>query len=156
MLAEGKKAPAFTLEGIDENGQETKFALKDFLAEDKDLVLYFYPRDNTPGCTTQACDFRDNMNRITAKAQVVGISPDSIERHVGFREKHGLNFPLLSDPDKKVLEKYDAYGEKKLYGKTTMGVIRSTYIIGSDGRIKRRMVNVKAKGHVDRILEELG
>jgi len=95
-------------------GEEKKICLKDLLSEGKYLILYFYPKDNTPGCTTEACDFRDNLNVVTDKAVVAGVSPDSINRHKKFKEKYSLNFYLLSDPDKKVLQAYDAYGEKKM------------------------------------------
>jgi peroxiredoxin Q/BCP len=155
MPDEGKKAPDFCLKGIDAKREEKEFCLKGLLKEGRPVVLYFYPKDNTPGCTTEACDFRDNMNRITAKATVVGVSPDSIISHKKFNEQHGLNFPLLSDPAHEVMEKYEAWGEKKMYGKTAMGVIRSTYIIGPDGKISKKMLNVKATGHVDKVLAEL-
>jgi len=112
MLKEGKKAPDFCLKGIDEEKNEKEFCLKDF--KGKKIVLYFYPRDNTPGCTKEACDFRDNMARFKEKGAIVlGVSPDNINSHKKFKEKHRLPFPLLSDPDKKVAERYNAYGEKK-------------------------------------------
>lgn len=155
MLKEGSKAPVFCLDGIDTDGQESSFCLKDILKSGKDLVLYFYPRDNTPGCTTEACDFRDNAARITGKAAVIGISPDSITSHLNFRNKYQLSFPLLCDPEKEVLQKYGAWGEKKSYGKTSMGVIRSTFIIGKDGIIKKIWRNVKAGGHVDQVMSAL-
>jgi len=155
MISEGNKAPQFCLDGIDEKGAEKKYCLKDLLKSGKTLVLYFYPKDNTSGCTAEACDFRDNMSRLSAKAQVVGVSPDSVKSHKGFKEKQSLNFPLLSDPDKKVLEAYGAYGEKKMYGKTLMGVIRSTFIIAPDGKVLKSWRGVKVKGHVDEVLGEL-
>ncbi len=154
MLKEGDKAPDFCLKGIDEKGEEKEFCLKDFLG--KKVVLYFYPKDNTPGCTQEACDFRDNIERIKEKGAVVlGVSPDSINSHKKFFEKYGLNFPLLSDPDKKVAESYGAYGEKKMYGKVTKGIIRSTFIIDEEGKIKKAFYNVKVKGHVDKVIENL-
>ena len=119
------------------------------------VVLYFYPKDNTPGCTQEACDFRDNLNRLTAKAMVIGVSRDSFASHLKFREKQGLNFSLLSDLDHKVLELYGAWGEKKMYGKPVTGTIRTTVLIGKDGKIKRVWNNVKVKGHVDEVLSEL-
>ena len=155
MLKEGDKAPEFCLKGLSPNGEEKQVCLKDLLSEGKYLILYFYPKDNTPGCTTEACDFRDNLNVVADKAVVVGVSPDSINSHRKFKEKYDLNFYLLSDPDKKVLEAYDAYGEKKMYGKITKGVIRSTYIISPEGKIVKKWKNVKAKGHVPKVIEEL-
>ncbi len=154
MVKEGDKAPDFCLKGIDEKGEEKEFCLKDFRGSK--LILYFYPKDNTPGCTTEACDFRDNLNRLVSIGyKVVGVSPDSVSSHKKFREKYNLNFPLLSDPDKKVAEAYGAYGEKKMYGKVTKGIIRSTYLIDEEGRIAKVWHNVKAKGHVEKILKEL-
>jgi len=154
MLKEGDKAPDFCLKGIDEEGKEKEFCLKDFTG--KKVILYFYPKDNTPGCTQEACDFRDNIERVKSKGAVVlGVSPDSISSHKKFFEKYGLNFPLLSDPDKKVAEAYGAYGEKKMYGKITKGIIRSTFIIDEEGKIKKAFYNVKVKGHVDKVIENL-
>jgi peroxiredoxin Q/BCP len=154
MLKEGDKAFDFKLSGIDNNGNEKVFSLKDLL--DKDLILYFYPKDNTPGCTAEACDFRDNFNALLSKGyNVVGVSPDSVTSHMKFKEKQNLIFPLLSDPDKKIAEAYDAYGEKKLYGKITKGIIRSTYLISKDGTVKKIWHNVKAKGHVAAVLSFL-
>ncbi len=155
MLNDGEKAPEFCLKGIDKKGNEKEFCLKDFIGGKKHLVLYFYPKDNTPGCTTEACDFRDNMNRLTRKATVVGVSPDSIKSHLKFQEKHGLNFTLLSDPNREVLKAFDAWGEKKMYGKVREGVIRSTFIIDPEGTIKKIWRNVKVKGHVEEVLETI-
>ncbi len=154
-LEEGQKAPEFCLSGITPEGKEETICLSDLLKSNKYVILYFYPKDNTPGCTTEACDFRDNINILADKAIVVGVSPDSIESHKKFREKYNLNFYLLSDPEKQVLQSYDAYGEKKMYGKTTVGVIRSTYIISPEGKIVKKWRNVKAKGHVPKVVEEL-
>ncbi len=154
MLKEGDKAPDFCLKGIDESGEEREFCLKDFRGSK--LILYFYPKDNTPGCTVEACDFRDNLNVLVDKGyKVVGVSPDSLDSHRKFKDKYNLNFPLLSDPDRKVAESYGAYGEKKMYGKVTKGIIRSTFLIDEEGRIKKAWYNVKAKGHVENLLKEL-
>ena len=131
-----------------------KHALKDYAG--RKVVLYFYPKDNTPGCTTEACDFRDNMKRLARQDVVVlGVSPDSAASHVKFRDKFDLNFTLLSDPDKKMMAKYGAFGEKTMYGKKTMGVIRSTFLIDEKGKVLHVWPNVKAKGHVDKVLEKL-
>jgi len=151
-----EKAIDFCLPGIDEKGNEINFCLKDYLGKDKDIILYFYPKDDTPGCTTEACDFRDNLNILQNYAIVVGVSPDSIESHRKFKEKYGLNFILLSDKNKEVMKQYGAYGKKVMYGKETEGVIRSTFIISPDGSIKKAWKNVKAKGHVEQILKFLG
>lgn len=121
------------------------------------VVLYAYPAAMTPGCTTQACDFRDSLDALAAAGiTVVGISPDSPEKLAKFRARDGLTFPLVSDPDKAVLTAYGAYGEKKLYGKTVVGVIRSTFVIDAEGRIEKAMYNVKATGHVAKLRRELG
>ena len=154
MIEVGGRRAEFTLSGIDGNGAEREFSLKDF--KGKTIVLYFYPKDNTPGCTTEACDFRDNMARILKTGSVVlGVSPDSVKSHLNFREKHGLSFPLLSDPEKKTAAAYGAYGEKKMYGKTVMGIIRSTFVIDPSGRVKALWRGVKVAGHVDEVLEAL-
>jgi peroxiredoxin Q/BCP len=154
MLKEGDKAPDFCLEGIDEEGKEVKVCLKDLLGQN--LIIYFYPKDNTPGCTQEACDFRDNLQTLTSKGyRVLGISPDPISSHKKFKEKYQLNFPLLSDPDCTVAKLYGAYGTKKMYGKETTGIIRSTFVINPDGTIKKAYYNVKAKGHVEKLLQEL-
>jgi peroxiredoxin Q/BCP len=147
----GRKAPAFTL--TDAKGQ--KVSLADFAG--RDLVLYFYPRDDTPGCTKEACGFRDLWKEIQkAGAVVVGVSPDGGASHEKFRAKYKLPFPLLSDPDKKVMEKYGAWGEKVLYGKKTTGVIRSTVWIGPDGAVRRHWKRVaKAEAHPAEVLEAL-
>jgi peroxiredoxin Q/BCP len=154
MLKEGDKAPDFCLEGIDEKGKEVKVCLKDLLGQN--LIIYFYPKDNTPGCTQEACDFRDNIQSLISKGyRVLGISPDPISSHKKFKEKYQLNFPLLSDPDYTVAKLYGAYGTKKTYGKETTGIIRSTFVINPDGTIKKAYYNVKAKGHVQKLLQEL-
>ncbi len=154
MLKEGDLAPDFCLEGIDQEGKEGRFCLKDLLSSP--LILYFYPKDNTPGCTQEACDFRDNLSTLKSKGfVVVGISPDSLQSHKRFREKYGLNFILLSDPQKEVIKAYGAYGKKKMYGKETEGVVRSTFVISPEGKILKAFYNVKAKGHVESLLREL-
>lgn len=149
-LEPGDKAPAFTL--TDDAGKKVK--LSDF--KGKTVVLYAYPAAMTPGCTTQACDFRDSLSALQAAGiEVIGISPDSPEKLAKFREKDGLNFTLVSDPDKTVLTKYGAFGEKKMYGKTVVGVIRSTFVIGPTGKIEEAMYNVRAKGHVAKLRKDL-
>jgi peroxiredoxin Q/BCP len=155
MNREGEKAGDFCLLGIDSGGREGTFCLKDFLHQSRDVILYFYPKDETPGCTKEACDFRDNFSRLSGRAFVLGVSPDSVASHLKFRMRHGLNFPLLSDPEKKVMKEYDAYGDKSLTGVLTRGVIRSTYVIDPEGKVKKRWIGVKAKGHVDKVLEYL-
>jgi peroxiredoxin Q/BCP len=149
-LQPGDKAPAFKL--ADETGKPV--SLSDF--KGKQVVLYFYPKDSTPGCTTEACDFRDNLNRIAKTGAVVlGVSADSSESHRKFKEKQGLNFPLLSDPDKKAIEAYGVWQEKSLYGRKFMGIVRSTFIIDGKGSIAKVFPKVKVAGHVDEVLEAL-
>jgi peroxiredoxin Q/BCP len=150
-LEPGDAAPDFSL--TDDQGQTV--SLSDFAGST--LVLYAYPAAMTPGCTTQACDFRDSLDALKAAGvQVVGISPDKPEKLAKFRERDGLTFPLVSDPDHAVLEEYGAWGEKNLYGKKYVGVIRSTFVINGDGKIDKAMYNVKAKGHVAKLRSELG
>ena len=150
-IEEGKAPPMFTLKDQDGN----KVALKDLKGQD--VIVYFYPRDNTPGCTKEAEAFRDLWNKIQEKgAVVIGISPDSEESHRGFADTYELPFPLLSDPDKKVMTKYEAFGEKTMYGKKTMGVIRSTVWIGPDGKVRKHWRRVsKAAEHPAKVLEAL-
>ena len=149
-LEVGKKAPAFTL--INQDG--AKVSLKDFAGQR--AVLYFYPADDTPGCTTEACQFNDELKAFAKLDTVVlGVSPNNEASHIKFREKYGLKFNLLCDPDKKMMEKYGAYGEKILYGKTVIGVIRSTFIIGPTGTIERTWYSVKTNGHAAKVLEAL-
>lgn len=147
----GKKAPAFRL--ADADGRPV--ALADFAG--RDLVLYFYPRDDTPGCTKEACGFRDAWKQIQKLgAVVVGVSPDSSATHQKFAGKYKLPFPLLSDPDKKVMQKYGAFGEKTMYGKKVTGVIRSTVWIGPDGKVKKHWSRVaKAEAHPAQVLDAL-
>jgi peroxiredoxin Q/BCP len=149
-LEPGATAPAFTLLDADEQ----KHSLKDF--KGRNLVVYFYPAALTPGCTKQACDFRDNLELLDgADFDVVGISPDKPAKLAKFRETHDLNFPLLSDPDKKVLEAYGAWGEKTMYGKKVTGVIRSTFVVDPKGKIAHAFYNVKATGHVAKLIKDL-
>ena len=147
-LTEGKAAPAFTL--TDAAGKTV--ALGDFAG--KDVVLYFYPKDDTPGCTKEACGFRDYWKELTKLGVVVlGVSGDTAASHQKFIAKYKLPFPLLSDPDKTVMTKYGAYGEKMMYGKKTMGVIRSTVWIGPDGKVKKHWARVaKAETHPEQVL----
>ena len=151
MLKAGDKAPDFTLQS--DKGEEV--SLSQFHG-DKDVVLYFYPKDNTSGCTKEACSFRDNLPQIeTRDAVVLGVSPDSVKSHQGFIKKQNLNFTLLSDPDHSVAEAYGAWGEKSMYGKKYMGILRSTFIIGKDGKIKKVFAKVKPEGHALEVLESL-
>ena len=155
MLKEGDKAPDFKLNGIDPEGKEIEISLKDLLSYNKKLILYFYPKDNTSGWTTEAKDFSAKVNEIKDIAIIAGVSPDSVKSHKNFMEKHDLKIYLLSDIEKNVMSKYDAYGEKKMYGKVKMGVIRSTYIIDKNGIILKKWKNVRAKGHADKVIEFL-
>ena len=149
-LEPGEKAPAFTL--LDSQGKKVSLAS----LKGSQVILYAYPAAMTPGCTTQACDFRDNLRLLTkAGFTVVGISPDTPEKLAEFADKDDLKFTLLSDPDHAVLEKYGAYGEKKLYGKVVTGVIRSTFVISPTGRIEHAFYNVKATGHVAKLMRDL-
>jgi peroxiredoxin Q/BCP len=146
----GKKAPVFTLP--DQNDSEV--ALKDLIG--KWVVLYFYPRDDTPGCTTEACEFTDNLRQFTSlNATILGVSPDTPTKHQKFIEKYNLKLTLLSDTDKKVMTRYGAFGTKKMYGKEVQGVIRSTYLIDPKGKVAHVWPNVKAKGHAEKVREKL-
>jgi len=150
-LAPGDTAPDFTLPDAD--GKDVSLA--DFRG--RRVVVYFYPAAMTPGCTTQACDFRDNLSSLAAAGiGVVGISPDKPEKLAKFRERDSLTFPLLSDPSRSVLEAYGAYGEKTMYGKKITGVIRSTFVVDADGKIEQAQYNVKATGHVAKLRRDLG
>ncbi|MET0457086.1 MAG: thioredoxin-dependent thiol peroxidase [Mycobacterium sp.] len=149
-LAVGDPAPAFALSDAD--GNTVKLA--DF--KGRKVVVYFYPAASTPGCTKQACDFRDNLAELNeAGLDVVGISPDKPEKLAKFRDAEGLTFPLLSDPDRKVLAEWGTYGEKTMYGKTVQGVIRSTFVVDEEGRIQVAQYNVKATGHVAKLRRDL-
>ncbi|MEL3898935.1 thioredoxin-dependent thiol peroxidase [Treponema phagedenis] len=150
MLTVGKKAPAFTLKNEDEESVK----LSQF--KGKKIVLYFYPRDNTSGCTTEACAFRDVYDDILDKgAVVIGISPDSESSHAKFKAKHALPFYLLADPEKEVIQKYEAWGEKSMFGKKYFGVVRSTYIIDEEGKITHVFPKVSPKNHAAEILAAL-
>jgi peroxiredoxin Q/BCP len=150
MVEKGSKAPEFTLPADD----GSRVSLEDFRG--KKVLIYFYPKDDTPGCTTQACDLRDRMPELKAEGAVVlGISPDSVKSHQKFKQKYGLNFPLLADEDHEVAEKYGAWGEKNLYGIKSTGIIRSSFLIDEEGRIAEEWRKVKAKEHADWLMEKL-
>ncbi|MDO4665761.1 MAG: peroxiredoxin [Actinomycetaceae bacterium] len=150
----GEKAPAFALATA--GGGE--ITLEQLLQQsEKGVIVYFYPRASTPGCTTQACDFRDSLASLRAHGyEVVGISPDKIAALDKFAAKYDLPFTLAADPEKTTLDAYGAYGEKNLYGKLTRGVIRSTVVVGKNGKVVLARYNVRAKGHVARLTKELG
>jgi thioredoxin-dependent peroxiredoxin len=150
-LAPGDEAPDFTLPDAD--GNPVSLAK----LRGQRVIVYFYPAAMTPGCTKEACDFTAALPELTAEGvTVLGISPDPPAKLARFRDKESLGFPLLSDPDRGVLEAYGAYGEKTNYGKTVLGVIRSTFVIGTDGKIEKAQYGVKATGHVDRLRKDLG
>ncbi|MFI6156592.1 thioredoxin-dependent thiol peroxidase [Kitasatospora sp. NPDC051170] len=149
-LQPGDTAPAFTLPDADGN----QVSLADHLG--RKVIVYFYPAALTPGCTKQACDFTDNLDVLAAAGyDVIGVSPDKPEKLGKFRETENLKVTLVSDPEKKVLEEYGAFGEKKLYGKTVTGVIRSTVIVDEQGKVEHALYNVKATGHVAKLLRDL-
>ncbi|WP_243789681.1 thioredoxin-dependent thiol peroxidase [Saccharopolyspora gloriosae] len=149
-LSPGDAAPDFSLPDAD--GKTV--ALADY--QGRSLVVYFYPAASTPGCTKEACDFRDSLAELDdAGFDVVGISPDKPEKLAKFRDAEGLTFPLLSDVDKSVMTAWGAFGEKKNYGKVVQGVIRSTFVVGPDGKIGKALYNVKATGHVERLRKDL-
>ena len=149
-LSPGDPAPDFSLPDAD----ETPVTLMQFRG--RRVIVYFYPAALTPGCTKQACDFRDNLTALQRSGlAVVGVSPDRPEKLRKFRDTHALTFPLLSDPDHKVLEAFGAWGEKSLYGKTVTGVIRSTVVVDASGRVEHAFYNVKATGHVAKLLRDL-
>ena len=149
-LAVGDAAPDFTLSDAD--GKPV--SLSDYRG--RRVIVYFYPAASTPGCTKEACDFRDSLADLgDAGLDVIGISPDQPAKIAKFRDAEGLNFPLLSDPDKEVLTAWGAFGEKKMYGKTITGVIRSTFVIDGDGKIEEAQYNVRATGHVAKLRREL-
>lgn len=143
----------FKLQGLDVDGSEKTFSLSDF--KGKKIVLYFYPKDSTPGCTREAVDFRDNMDKLSEKAVVIGVSPDNISSHLKFRQNQKINFIMLSDPDHLLINAFEVWGEKSMYGRTYFGVIRSTFILGENGFLLRRWRNVKVKGHVEEVLANL-
>jgi len=148
-IKEGNKAPDFT--ALDQNGKKVK--LSSFKGK-KNVVLYFYPKDMTPGCTTQACDFRDQQKQFK-NTVILGVSIDSQERHQKFIEKYDLPFTLLADTDKKVVEKYGVWQEKKLYGKTFMGIVRTTFLIDKTGTVRKIFPKVKVKTHIEDVLSAL-
>ena len=146
----GGKAPAFTVFG--DNGK--KVSLSDFRG--KKVILYFYPKDNTPGCTRESCAFRDNLTEIKRKGgAVVGVSVDSVASHKGFKQKYALNFPLLSDSEKKISLAYGVWKQKSLYGRKYMGLERSTFLINEDGKIAKIFLKVQVDGHLDEVLAAL-
>ena len=141
------------LQGLDAEGNEKEFSLNDFKGQK--VILYFYPKDNTSGCTQEACDFRNNINRLTSYATVIGVSPDSIKSHKSFKEKQSLNFILLSDSEHKLAEEFEVWKEKSMYGRKYMGIERSTFILDKNGKIEKEWRKVKVKGHVDEVIEYL-
>lgn len=149
-LEVGDTAPAFSLPDADGNTVK----LSDY--KGRKVIVYFYPAASTPGCTKEACDFRDNLAELNdAGLDVVGISPDKPEKLAKFRDKEGLTFPLLADPDRTVLEAWGAYGEKTMYGKTVQGVIRSTFVVDENGKIALAQYNIRATGHVAKLRRDL-
>ena len=148
-IKEGNKAPDFT--ALDQDGKKVKLSS---FRDKKNIVLYFYPKDMTPGCTTQACGFRDQQKSFKSTV-ILGVSIDSQERHQKFIEKYDLPFTLIADVDKKVVQKYGAWQEKKLYGKTFMGIVRSTFIIDKTGTVRKTFVKVKVKNHIEEVLNAL-
>jgi len=150
-LKPGEKAPDFTLP--DHDGAAVSLSG----CRGRRVGVYFYPRDDPRGCTTEACGFNDNLATFEQTGvAVVGISADSAASHQRFRQKYGLTFPLLTDKDHAVMEAYGAWGEKTLYGRKSVGVIRSTFLVGPDGKIERAWYNVRANGHAEKVLEEVG
>lgn len=151
ILSAGDKAPEFRA-ALDDDSEITLAGLAGTR-----FILYFYPKDDTPGCTTQACDFRDNMDRVTGELglAVYGVSPDSVKSHAKFKTKYDLPFPLISDPDKAIAQAYGVFREKKNYGRTYLGIVRSTFVVGANGHLETIYDNVRAKGHVARLIREL-
>ncbi len=151
VLKEGDKAPIFK----GPNQDEKNISLDDF--KGKKVILYFYPKDNTPGCTAESCNLNENYDILREKGlEVIGVSPDSIASHQKFIAKYSLGFNLIADTEKEILEQYNAWGEKKMYGKTYMGVLRKTFIIDENGVILKIFEKVKTKDHTNQILNELG
>ena len=150
MIAEGKKAPAFSLDSSE--GEKVSLAS----LAGKTVVLYFYPKDNTPGCTIEAQQFREHLSAFKKRGAIVlGVSKDSVASHCKFRDKFELNFALLSDPTGAMIEAYGAWGEKNMYGKKSMGIVRSTVVVGPDGKVLKHYPKVKADGHAAQVLAEL-
>ena len=141
------------LQAIDKNGNFTEFSEKNLFGAK--TVLYFYPNDNTSGCTKEACDFRDNINRLLPYAQVIGVSPDSVTSHQKFQQKQNLNFMLVADVNHDLAVKYGVWKEKSMYGRKYMGIERSTFIINAQGKIVKEWRKVKVAGHVDEVLQAL-
>ena len=141
------------LQGIDINGIEKEYSLNDFKGQK--VILYFYPKDNTSGCTQEACDFRDNINRLTNFVTVIGVSPDSIKSHLKFKEKQDLNFILLSDPEHKLAEAFNVWVEKSMYGRKYMGIERSTFVLDENLNVIKEWRKVKVKGHIDEVIDYL-
>lgn len=141
------------LQGIDADGIEKEYSLNDF--KEQKVILYFYPKDNTSGCTQEAYDFRDNINRLTNFATVIGVSPDSIKSHLKFKEKQGLNFILLSDSEHKLAEAFNVWVEKSMYGRKYMGIERSTFVLDENLNVIKEWRKVKVKGHVDEVIDLL-
>ncbi len=141
------------LQAIDKDGKEISFGEKDLIG--KKTVLYFYPKDNTSGCTKEACDFRDNMNRLLSFANIIGVSPDSVTSHQKFQQKQNLNFMLVADINHELAEKYGVWKEKSMYGRKYMGIERSTFILDEKGQIIKEWRKVKVAGHVDEVWEAL-
>ena len=141
------------LQGINIDGIEKEYSLNDFKGQK--VILYFYPKDNTSGCIQEACDFRDNINRLTSFATVIGVSPDSIKSHLKFKEKQSLNFILLSDPEHKLAEAFNVWVEKSMYGRKYMGIERSTFVLDENLNIIKEWRKVKVKGHVDEVIDYL-
>ncbi|TML84471.1 MAG: thioredoxin-dependent thiol peroxidase [Actinobacteria bacterium] len=150
MISEGQPAPDVELES--DTGDRVKLA--DFRG--KTVVLYFYPKDDTPGCTTEACEFRDTYDRFREQGvEVIGVSPDPVQSHQKFKSKHELPFLLLADPEHKLAEAYGVWGEKKYMGRTYMGINRSTFVIDPEGKVAKAMVGIKPAGHAAQILDQL-
>ena len=141
------------LQGINIDGIEKEYSLNDFKGQK--VILYFYPKDNTSGCTQEACDFRDNINRLTSFATVIGVSPDSIKSHLKFKEKQSLNFILLSDSEHKLAEAFNVWVEKSMYGRKYMGIERSTFVLDENLNVIKEWRKVKVKGHVDEVIDYL-
>ena len=154
MLEEGEKAPDFTLDGIDADGEPVRVQLSDLQGEP--VVLYFYPKDDTPGCTTQACGIRDEWSEFrSAGARVLGVSPDDLDAHRSFSSKYDLPFTLLADPDHAVAEEYGVWKEKSMYGRKYWGIERSTFVIDAEGRLSRIFRRVSPKKHAGQVLDVL-
>jgi thioredoxin-dependent peroxiredoxin len=149
----GQRAPDWSGEAY---GDGEEKSLRTSSLKGQPYILYFYPKDNTPGCTTQACDFRDRLERLSVLGyKVIGCSPDSLKSHQNFQKKQGFNFDLLSDPEHLVAEAFGVWREKKNYGRTYMGIVRSTFIINAEGEITHLFDNIRAKGHVKRLIDLL-